>query len=181
MIGLKVIFVFFSAVLLAYLVWPQPRSIDEFADLPKSTRSTLEGDTIQVPNIKAFFSDNFRDFSTNYYKSDIQKLYGLPFPPLRLNYPPEYAFTAIKDQTQSTYLEEFVYPLKGSIYVNGLEPLTEDGKPKYPGAIKFEIGKERYFTKVTLRYYPSPLWARLGVWGGINLVFILLWRFLKRR
>lgn len=176
---LKIVYIVSSLVFLVYLSWPQPDSIGNFKDLPGSTRSTLEGDTVQVPNVKAFFSNNFRQYATNFYMKDFQDLFSLPFTPIRLNYPPEFAFTAIKDQTQSTYLEEFVYPLKGSLYVNGLEPLTENGKPKYQGAIKFEIGKDRYFTKVTLRYYPSPLWARVGVWLGINIIMILLWRFLK--
>lgn len=177
---LKVVYTFFSLVFLIYLMWPQPSTVTEFKALPNSVLSTLEGDTTQVPNVKAYFSDNFRDFTTNYYKDDFQNLFGLPFLPIRLNYPPEYAFVAIKDQTQATYLEEFIYPLKGSLYVNGLEPLYEDGVPKYPGAIKFEEGGGEHFTKVTLRYYPSPIWARVGVWLGVNMIVILLWKFLKK-
>ena len=178
---LKGSYLVFSVLFLIYLLWPQPYDISQFKALPNSVQSSLEGDTTQIANVKAYFSDNFRDFSINYYKNDFQDLFNLPFPAIRLNYPPEFAFTAIKDQTQSTYLEEFIYPLKGSLYVNGLEPLYEDGSPKFPGAIKFEVDDKVYFTKVTLRYYPSPIWVRVLVWAGINLSILLMWRFIKKR
>jgi hypothetical protein len=173
----KVLYIIISAALLLYLLMPGPTSINDFPDLPNSIRSDLEGDTTQVPNIKAFFSNNYRDFTTNFYKDSFSKTTWLPFGPIRLNYPPEFAFTAIKDQTQSTYLEEFVYPLRDSIYVNGLEPFDNlTKKPRFNGATYlYEDPSKKLETKVTLRYYPSPIWARLVVWLGINVSLAALW------
>ncbi len=172
----KIILACVSLVLLIYMAWPQPASVEDFAVLPNSVRSTLDGDVWQVPNVKAYFSNNFRSFVTDLYRADYQKLTGFPFPPLRLNYPPEFAFTAIKDQTQSTYLEEMVYPLRGSLFVNGYEPFLQDGSPRFRGAVKMVAGGQWFMTKATIRYYPSPLWVRLLVWGGINMAVFLLWK-----
>ncbi|OGE34507.1 hypothetical protein A3C32_04150 [Candidatus Daviesbacteria bacterium RIFCSPHIGHO2_02_FULL_41_14] len=172
----KLLFFIFSVLFLLYMVLPGPAEIKDFPSLPVSQTSTLEGDTIQVKNVAGYFSDNYRDFSTNYYKDQYQQNTLFPFPPLRLNYPPEFAFTAIKDQTQSTYLEEFVYPLRDSLFVNGLEPFTTEGKPRFRGAIEFEVGGNTYDTKVTLRYYPSNLAIRLVVWAGITTAIYLLWK-----
>ena len=44
---------------LVYLLVPGPSKIEDFPPLPTSTKSALEGDTIQNPNIAAYYS-NFR-------------------------------------------------------------------------------------------------------------------------
>lgn len=165
----------FSILLLLYMIWPAPSKISQFKALPTSSKSTLEGDTIQIPNVAGYFSDNYREFTTNYYKNYFQKLSFLPFSPLRLNHPPEYSWIAIKRHTDSTYIEEFVYPLRGSLYVNGLEPFYEDGSPKFWGSVKFDEGGGQWYTKTTLRYYPSKILTRIIVWLGItvSLYFLL--------
>lgn len=123
----------------------------------------------------AFFSNNYRDFVVSYYADDFQSRTRFFFPPMRLNYPPEFAFTAIKDQTMSTYLEELVYPLRNSLFVNGWEPLEKNGMPRYKGASHFGVEGVEYDTKVTLHYYPSSVIFRLIVWLGINVsVYFLL-------
>lgn len=176
----KFIFLFFSLILLIYLLIPGPSSINDFPALPNSAKSTLEGDTIQIPNISAYFSDNYRLFTTNFYQINYKKLLLIPFPPIRLNYPPEFAFVAIKDQTKSTYLEEYVYPLRDSLYVNGYEPFYENGEPKFWGSVKADEGSGIYYNKVTLRYYPSPIWVRLIVWLGIIFSIFFVWKTGRR-
>src|SRR3989344_6860342 len=146
---MKKIFFIFSFLLLIYMLWPGPARIDQFKALPESEKSTLEGDTIQIPNVSAYVSNNFRGFVIPFYSDNYQNLVKLPFPPLRLNYPPEYSWTAIKKHTDSTYLEELVYPLRDSLYINGFEPFEENGEPKYWGATKFEVGENIWFTKTT--------------------------------
>jgi hypothetical protein len=170
------LYLVFSLLFLVYLVLPfGPTKIENFTDLPGSTRSKLSGDTVQVPNLKAFFSNYYRDYVTSYYFSEYWKLSQFPFPPLKLNYPPEYAFTAIKDQTQSTYLEEYTYPLRGSLYVNGLEPFDEiTKKPRYPASDFFVEDGITSETKVVIRFYPTSLLPRLITWVGINLSIIAL-------
>lgn len=176
----KIIFIFFSFVLLIYLLMPGPSSVDDFPALPSSAKSTLEGDTIQIPNISAYFSDNFRFFVTSFYQENYKKQVLIPFLPIRLNYPPEFAYTAIKDQTRSTFLEEFVYPLRDSLYVTGYEPFYEDGKPKFYGSVKADEEDNIYYNKTTLRYYPSTYLTRLIVWLGIVLSVSFIWKAGRR-
>jgi hypothetical protein len=163
-------------------MWPfEPRIVSDFLPLPQSRKSELSGDTVEVPNISAYFSNNYRRFVTEYYRNQFQSMSRFPFPPITLNHPPEYAFSYIKDQTHSTYLEEYVYPLRGSLFVNGFEPFDEKTKePRYDGATYFSVGNALYETKVTLRYYPNRIASRLVVWGGINLIIIFLYNFVKK-
>jgi hypothetical protein len=179
-IALKITYFILSLLLFVYMLVPGPTRISDFPALPKAIKSTLEGDTIQVPDVAAYFSDNYRETVIPLYQSAYADQTSLPFGPLKLNYPPEFAFTAIKDQTQSTYLEELTYPLRNSLFVNGHEPVTKDGLPRYVGAGKFEVDGEFLSTKVTLRYYSSPLWVRTTVWLGINASILILLVLTKR-
>ena len=177
-----IIGVILSVLLLVYLVWPyEPVSIYDFKKLPESVNSKLPGDTVQVKNLTAFFSNNYRDFVIPFYKKDYQNMVRLPFSPLRLIHPPEYAFTYIKDQTQSTYLEELTYPLRGSLFINGLEPFDEKTKEaRFAGATRFDQDGGSYETKVILRYYPSSVIFRIITWIGLNLSVIILWKVGKK-
>lgn len=176
---MKVAYIVFSFLLIVYMVWPAPSKISQFKALPDSDKSTLEGDTIQIPNVAAYFSNNFREFVVPFYKSDFESLNNLPFPPLELNHPPEFSWKVIKTNTDSTYLEELVYPLRGSLFVNGFEPFYQDGTPKFWGATKFEIPPNKWFTKTTLRFFPSPLVVRIFVWLGITISIFLLYKLWK--
>lgn len=174
------VFIIFSILLLIYMVWPGPTEISQFPPLPNSSKSTLEGDTVQIPNVSAYFSNNYRDFVISFYSQNYQKNTHFFLPPLRLNHPPEYSWIAIKKHTDSTYLEELVYPLRDSLYVNGLEPFNPDRTHKFWGAIPFEEDGNFYDTKVTLRFYPSAFWVRFLVWAGICASIFLLYRLGKR-
>lgn len=176
---MKKIYLFFSVLLLVYMLWPGPSKISDFSELPESFKSQLEGDTVQIPNVSAYFSNNFREFAIPFYSDAYRDLSLFPFAPLRLNYPPEFSWIAIKKHTDSTYLEELIYPLRDSLYVNGFEPFYADGQPKYWGATKFEEGGQSFFTKTTLRFYPSTLVAKIMTWFGIILSTYFLWRLGK--
>lgn len=172
---IKKLFFIFSGLLLIYMMWPGPGKISDFKPLPSSIKSRLEGDTIQIPNVAGYFSDNFRQTVTSFYKLNYWQKTLLPFPPIRLNHPPEYSFVTIKKHTETTYLEELVYPLRDSLYVNGFEPFYEDGKPKFWGSTKFEVDGQSFYTKATLRFYPSHFLVRIIVWLGI--IVSLYWLF----
>lgn len=174
------IFFIFSLILLIYMIWPGPSHISQFQPLPNSDKSTLEGDTIQIPNVSAYFSDNYREFVVPFYRKDYQNLSYLPFPPLRLNYPPEHSWLVIKKHTDSTYLEELVYPLRNSLFVNGLEPFYEDGTEKFWGSTKFLQNNNFWYTKTTLRLYPSGLFIRILVWVGIVISIQMLYKIGKK-
>ncbi len=158
----------FFIVGLVYLLWPGPGNVTEFSQLPNALKSDEPGDTLENPQRAAFFSDNFRDSVMSFYISDYQRLNYLPFGPIRINYPPEYAYTAVKDQILSTYLEELVYPMKSSLFINGFEPFYEDGTPKYKGATTIEIKGTVFATKTTLRFYPSSILVKIIVWIGVT-------------
>ena len=162
------------------MIWPGPGKISDFNSLPNSEKSQLEGDTIQIPNVAGYFSNNYRNFAVRFYQQNFYHLAILPLPPYRLNYPPEYSFVAIKKHTDSTYLEELVYPLKASLFVNGFEPFNSDSSPKFWGSTRFVVPDKTYFTKVTLRYYPSNLIVRMIVWMGIVSSILLLYRLSKK-
>lgn len=161
------IFTVFSLTLLVYMMLPGSYSISNFPTLPNSSKSTLSGDTVQVPNLVAYYSDNFRDFVTDFYYQSYKQKNLFPFNPIRLNYPPEFAYQAIKDQTQSTYLEEYTYPLRDSVFVNGMEPFNSDGTSRFIGSDKFEADGKTFYTKTTIRYYPSSYPVRFIAWVGI--------------
>lgn len=176
----KIIFLSFSFVLLVYLLIPGPTSVKDFPALPNSAKSDLEGDTIQVPNVTAYFTNSFRAFATVFYRNNYEMPVLMPMPSIKLNYPPEFAYTAILDQTRSTYLEEYVYPLRDSLYVNGYEPFNENGTPKFWGSVKADEKNMIYNNKVTLRYYPSNYLVRLIIWLGIVLSISFLWKVGRR-
>lgn len=163
------------------MMWPGPNKISDFTGLPNSDKSKLAGDNIeQVPNVAGYFSNNYREFVVPFYLKMYQALAKSPIPPLRLNHPPEYSWTVIKMHTDSTYLEELTYPLRDSIYINGFEPFYADSTPKFWGAAKFDVEGHSWFTKVTVRFYPSPIWVRILVWLGISSSLFLLFKLGKK-
>lgn len=173
---LKFFFIAFSFALFIYMLWPGPSKIADFKALPDSDKSKLAGDNIeQVSNVAGYFSDNYRAFVVPFYSKVYQNLNHLPFPPLRLNHPPEFSWQVIKKHTDSTYIEELVYPLKSSIYVNGFEPFYPDSNPKFWGSMKFSQDEHSWFTKTTVRFFPSNVVARLIVW--VMITFSIYWLY----
>ncbi len=158
------------------MIWPGPARISDFYPLPNSTKSKLAGDNIaQVPNVAGYFSNNYREFVVPFYIKNYWQKSLLPFPPLRLNHPPEFSWTVIKKHTDSTYLEELVYPLKSSLYVNGYEPFYSDSTPKFWGSSTFSVDGGAWYTKTTIRFYPSSFFARILVWlGTITCIYLTI-------
>ena len=172
---------------LIYMTLPIPHSIGQFSPLPDSTKSNLPGDTWQNPNIAAYFSNYNRQFVTGFYRQNLASLdlLGKIFPPIRFNHPPEDAYQFIRDQQESTFLEEYTYPLRESLFVNGFQAmLTKDGQT-FSINDYFNEGGKIYSTKTTIRYYPSALWARLvtylGIWAGAVMLFVMTRRVLKSK
>ena len=177
---MKKLYVTFCLTLLIYMVLPGPSGISSFKLLPNSDKSTLAGDTVQIPNVVAYFSDNYRNFVVSFYYNNFRDKTWLPFPPFKLNHPPEHSWNIIKKHTDSTYFEEVYYPLRDSLYINGLEPFYEDGSPKFWGSVKLDEGKNLWFTKTTLRYFPSSFLIRIMVWFGISISILFLYRLARK-
>lgn len=168
---MKKLYIIFAVLLLVYMIWPGPSKISDFNPLPNSIKSKFAGDNPpQVPNVAGYFSNYYRDFVVSYYYKNYWSDTKLPIPPLRLNYPPEYSFVAIKKHTDTTFLEEFVYPLRDSIYVNGFEP------SKLPDGQKFYVDGQFLDNKTTIRFYPSGIMVKVMVWFGIILSILFVYK-----
>lgn len=162
------------------MLWPGSKGISDYKPLPDSAKSTLSGDTIQFPNVSAYFSNNFREFVIPFYYKNYQGASHMLFPPLKINHPPEYAWTAINVNVDSTFIEEFTYPLRDSLYVNGFETNRPDGSLVFVGAPALIEADKTWYSKVTLRYYPSNILVRLIVWLGISISIASIFKLGKR-
>ncbi len=163
------------------MIAPGPGSIFDFHPLPISSKSKLAGDNVaQVPNVAGYYSNDYREFVVLFYLKNYWQKSFLPFPPLRLNHPPEFSWNVIKKYTDSTYLEELVYPLRDSLYVNGFEPFYADGSSKFWGSSQFSSDGISWFTKTTIRFYPSSLITKILVWFGITVSVYLIIKLGKK-
>jgi hypothetical protein len=180
---LKLLFSIFSLIFLAYLLLPAPSKIEDFSSLPDSVKSEEPGDTIQNPNISAYFSDLYRSEVIPFYKNDFNQkfsYFGINLPFTRLNHPPEKAVEVIRPYQQSYYLEELVHPMRESLYINGWEPYDEKGNKRYKYSHGLVVNGREFISKTTLRYYPSPLWIRLVGWAGVMLAILFLYQLARR-
>ena len=180
----KFFFYFLFIIGLIYIIYPTPSRIEDFAPLPRSYKSNEPGDTIQNPNIAAYYSFFRRDEIIDFYKTNYQNLHFCNFflnplcfiPPIRLNHPPEYAYQYIRDQQVSTFLEEYTYPLRDSLFVNGYEILRPDGTSIFYSVPRLEEAGKSWPTKVTLRLYTSNILVRIIVWAAILISMKNLFR-----
>lgn len=168
----KLVIVIMFILVLVYILVPGPDSISDFPPIPDSLKSKEPGDTYQVSDIAAYFSDYDRAKITDYYKNAYRKIFpfGKFLPPISLNHPPGLARQVVRNEQTGTFLEEYVYPLRGSIFINGYEPWVENEmKKKEHGFIGDHIHiNGRYFiSKTTLRFYPADFLGRLVVYLGI--------------
>lgn len=157
---------------LVYILAPGPNQVTDFSPLPGSLKSDEPGDTFQVPDISAFFSDFIREDITTFYQDDFKKKYafGQFFTPVSLNYPPIAGHQYIRDMLiNSTFVEEYVYPFKGSLFVAGYDPEVEAQIKNIPPSKFGEyiyINGTYFKTKTTIRYYHAPLYISLLVFFG---------------
>jgi len=146
------IFGFLSLLLLVYLFVP---STTFPKPLPDSPQSKEPGDVLDLNVKRAYFTDNDRERVTSFYRNQFQ-IPALQFiKPIRLNYPPEEAEWHIYPHTRSSYLEEYVFPLRESIFVNGYQPGPKDDQIVFEG--------QPYQSKVTVKYNRAGVLERLGI------------------
>lgn len=172
-----IIFILFNCLSLAYLLLPPPT----LKDLPNSVKSAEPGDTVQLKNVSAYYTNLSRTEVINFYRSIYSPIFMI-----RLNHPPELAKTIFRDTMQSYYLEEFYLPFKESLYINGYE-WENDVFTKPEKRIKNKLiyeGKE-YRSKITIRTFPTSIASRLlsfyGTEFAIILVIFAYKRFLKTK
>lgn len=171
---------------LIYALSPGPQSVEDFSPIPNSLKSYEKGDVNQVPNLTAFYSDFNRQQITEFYTQEYRShfFWGRIIPSISLNYPPRAAYQYVRDLLQrSTFLEEYVYPLHGSIFINGYEPYVEkdiQGLPRNPKGEKIGKDGKFYNSKTTIRFYPNKWYFRLFAYLGIWILSILLFKLIVK-
>jgi len=171
---LFLIFNFFSVI---YLIAPSPT----LSDLPHSIKSDLPGDTVQIPNVSAYFTNLSRTEVINFYKANYNGLFRI-----QLNHPPEKAKEVIIDTIPSYYFEEFYLPFKESLYINGFE-WESDVFTKPEKRVKNQLIYKDilYKSKITLRTFPVPVYQRLIAFFATEIslisIFFLYRSFYKKR
>ncbi len=143
------------------MLLPSP---DNFPDLPSAVKSIEPGDTVQVKNVSAYYTDMPRkeavDFYFNYFSRS--PFLNIPLITYKLNHPPERIREVLRATQQSTFVEEIVHPLRESVFINGFEwnndPFTPS-KSREQNIIVVD-GKTYQF-KVTIFYQKSAVWIRL--------------------
>ena len=177
------IIIFLFALGLIYLLWPGPKNISDFPPIPDSLKSGEPGDTYQSPNIAAYFSQMDRTQITKFYKDWFTKANFGFIPPIGLNHPPEESHQFVRDQQTTTFLEEYVFPLRGSIFVNGYEPVVENKLRNRTSNFygnNIHINGNFYASKTTLRYHPVHIAWRLIVYFGIWISLLGIYRLTKK-
>jgi len=166
-----VIFVVFNVFTLLYLISPTPK----LPDLVNSVKSDLPGDTIQISNVSAFYTNMTRTEVINFYKSYYYGLFRI-----KLNHPPEKAKDIIVNTLQSYYLEEFILPFKETLYVNGFE-WENDVFTKEDKRIKNKLifKDKEYKAKITIRTFPVSIPRRLISFFFTEFSIIAIFYLLK--
>lgn len=151
---LIIFLVLFNFLAFTYLLSPTP----ELPDLPNSVRSQEPGDTVQISNVRAYYTNLSRTEVINFYKAN----YNGPFR-IQLNHPPEKAKEVIRDTIQSYYFEEFVLPFRESLYINGFEWENDVfTKPEKRIKNKLMYENKEYKAKITIRTFPTLVPKRIA-------------------
>ncbi len=147
----KIVFLIIQILVVIYALLPLPA----IPNLPDSVVSTEPGDTVQLKNVKAFFTNSDRKTVMHFFDQSLRS--SLPFS-IRLNHPPEYAKQIFKDTMQTYYLEEIVFPFKGSVFINGYEWANDVfTKPDKREKNKIIVNGTEYQAKISLRTFYSPV------------------------
>lgn len=163
-----------------YVILPSPPTPPA---LTGSLKSTEEGDTVQIPGVSAYFSQHDRAYVTNYYQENFDKLsfLGIKLPSFRLNHPPEYARTKIRDQIQTHFLEEVVHPFRETLFINGWEPeIAYKDNPQSINKYRIIVNDTLYISKTTLRPFYSSALVRIINFFGILISFYVVYVLTKK-
>jgi hypothetical protein len=158
--------VIFNLLAVFYLISPPP----VLPDLPNSSKSNLPGDTVQINNVAAYFTNMTRTEVINFYKAYYSGLFRI-----NLNHPPERSKDIFVDTMQSYYLEEFVLPFKESLYVNGFE-WENDVFTKVESRSKNKLvyNDIEYKAKITIRRFPTSILSRFIAFFSTEIGFIVI-------
>lgn len=169
---LALLLLVFNVWAISYLVSPIPK-IKNLAD---SIKSDEPGDTVQIPHVAGFYTNQTRAQVINFYQANYNGLFRI-----HLNHPPEKSKTIFHDTIQSYYLEEFYLPLKETLYINGFEWENDVfTKPDKRIANKLIYQGKEYKTKVTIRTFPTTILQRLVAFFVTETSLLgILWLYLN--
>ena len=148
-----VLYFVFCAAILFYVSLP---TFNFPAPPPGAVQSKEPADT-ETPLRRAYFTDQTRAQVLEWYGSQFKHstFHNIPLPTFLLNYPPEDAQTIIRDQTRSTFLQEFVHPFRETLFINGYEPAPTDNENR------IVIDGVHYRQKIIVRYIPNSVLVRI--------------------
>lgn len=171
------VFFIFNIFAILYLITPTPTP----PDLVNSVKSNEPGDTVQLANVSAYYTNMTRTEVMNFYKAYYSGLFRII-----LNHPPEKSKEVIKDTIQSYYFEEYVLPFKESLYINGFEwenDVFTKAEKRVVNKLLFK-GKE-YKAKVTIKTIPvskeKRLFAFFFTQSSFFIILSLYFSFLKKK
>lgn len=148
---------------IAYLLPPLPK----FPVAPTGSLESNEPSDTESPFRKAYFTNLTRDEIMSHYDKEFTGLVSF-----RLDKRREDAYSVIRDQTPSSYLEEIIQPGRGSLYINAYVPTEPTDQINRNGI--------HYLNKVTIHYMPSHLISRLTAWllaAGVG--YLMLKEYVK--
>ena len=128
------------------------------------------GDTYQNPTQRGFYTNLKRSQVLSEVQAKLKlSIFNLSLPNYRLNFRPEEAGELVRDQIKSNYLEEIIYPLHSSVFVNGWEPKNAPANTNKPGKEVTDLSLHGvpYNAKVTLKPIDSQPLARIFIWTAI--------------
>ena len=148
----KIFYILIFSILLIYVIIPAP----EFPLPPNDSLQSNEPADLESPLRRSYFTNFTREEVMNHYKDQLSKstFLGIALPIYSFNYPPEEAQTIIRDQTNSTFLEEIVHPFRMSVFINGYEPKIEKG-------VVFFEDNRFWRQKIIVKYVESYIGVRI--------------------
>lgn len=143
-----------------------------FPKSPPDSLQSQEPADLETSLRRGYFTDLSRAEVLEWYKVQFNhsSFLGLEIPTLLFNYPPENAQTIIRDQTRSTFLQEFAHPFRESIYINGFQPETDGTVPV------FSVGGKTWRQKIIIRMVPSNVWVREGIFILSSIMMVVLYK-----
>ncbi|MDD2482649.1 MAG: hypothetical protein PHE32_02230 [Candidatus Shapirobacteria bacterium] len=167
----------FNIFAIVYLVSPTPT----LPDLVNSVRSDEPGDTIQLKNVSAYYTNMTRTEVMNFYKAYYSGSFRII-----INHPPEKAKEIIRDTIQSYYFEEYVLPFKESLYINGFEWENDVFTlPEKRIKNKLIFKDKEYKAKITIKTIPTSIPKRITAFlfteGTLIFAFCIYKSFLKKK
>jgi len=153
-----------------YLIIPKP---DFPSPLPNSPQSQEPKDTENMDELRAYFTNLSREEIITHYQNNFKHNGIFQFiPSIRLNYPYEEAEWYIYSPIKTSYLEEIVYPLRESVFINAYQPKDSEDIIAFQG--------QQYQTKITIRFYQSSIYIRIIIFTLIIISIMGIYKITKR-